>query len=162
MDWDKATDIILLSSLLALATFAGLGLYQWLTRKSLKKVDRPLIFMLPPLALMAATYFVFDKILILNTRPDGSGEPSFPSTHVMVVATIFLLIALILPRFLNKKPLRIAIYTLMLILTILVCVGRVLANKHWPSDVMGGLVFAVIFAGIYRLLLKYYSPPPES
>lgn len=157
MQWDKITDIILVASLAILAVFAILGLYQWITRKSLKKVDNPLLWMPFPLALMAATYFVFDKILVWNTRPNGSGEPSFPSTHTMVVATIFFCVAIILPQYVKSKIARVIIDLLMLALLILVCVGRVAANMHWTSDVIGGLIFAVIFAVIYYLIIRRHQ-----
>lgn len=154
MHWDLATNIILAAALATLAIFAFLALFQWVRRKSLKKVDRPLLLMLVPLLLMVLTYFIFDKILILNTRPDGSGEPSFPSTHVMVVATIFYLIAIILPNYVKSKIACILLDVLMFALTILVSVGRVFANKHWPSDVFGALIFAAIFALVYYLTLR--------
>ena len=154
MQWDKIANIILLTSFAVLAVFAGLGLYQLITRKSLKKVDKNLLLAPIPLALMAATYFIFGKIWVLNTRPDGSGEPSFPSTHVMVVATIFALTALNLKKYICQKPLRIVIYLLMLVLTILTCIGRVLADKHWLSDVLAALIFSAIFATIYYLTIR--------
>ena len=157
MQWAKITDIILIASLAILAVFAILGLYQWISRKSLKKVDKPLLWMSLPLALMAATYFIFDKILIWNTRPNGSGEPSFPSTHTMVVATIFFCVAIILPQYVKSKIARVIIDLLMLALLALVCVGRVAANMHWTSDVIGGLVFAIIFAVIYYLIIRRYK-----
>lgn len=154
MNWDKATDIILIAAIAVLGLFAMLGLYQWITRKSLKKVDRPLVKMLVPLILMAATYFIFDKILIWSTSPDGSGKPSFPSSHVMAVATIFALVALNLPRYIRSKPLRGILYFVMATLIILVAVGRVLADKHWPSDVAGALIFAAIFTIIYYVIAR--------
>lgn len=154
MQWSKITDIILVASIAVLGVFAVLGLYQWIKRKSLKKVDKPLLVMLVPLAFMAATYIIFDKFLILNTRPNGSGEPSFPSTHTMVVATIFLLAAIILPNYIKSKTARIILDTIMLLFIILVSVGRVLANMHWVSDVVGGLIFAAIFTVIYYLILR--------
>ncbi|MBQ1387306.1 phosphatase PAP2 family protein [Candidatus Saccharibacteria bacterium] len=154
MQWSKITDIILIASIAVLGVFAVLGLYQWIKRKSLKKVDKPLLVMLVPLAFMAATYIIFDKFLILNTRPNGSGEPSFPSTHAMVVATIFLLTAIILPNYIKSKTTRVIMNIVMLLFIALVSVGRVLANMHWVSDVVGGLIFAVIFAVIYYLILR--------
>ena len=154
MQWSKITDIILVASIAVLGVFAVLGLYQWIKRKSLKKVDKPLLVMLVPLAFMAATYIIFDKFLILNTRPNGSGEPSFPSTHTMVVATIFLLAAIILPNYIKSKTTRVIMDIVMLLFIALVSVGRVLANMHWVSDVVGGLIFAVIFAVIYYLILS--------
>lgn len=157
MNWDKATDIILAAALAVLAVFAILGLYQWITRKSLKKVDKNLLAFLIPLALIVVVYIVFDKLWVLNTRPDGSGEPSFPSTHTMLTATIFALTAINLKKYVKDKPIRIILYAIMLILTVLVAVGRVLANKHWTSDVIAGLVFAGLFTVVYYLILRRIS-----
>ena len=154
MDWNLITNIILITSFAVLAVFVILGFCQWIKRKSLKKVDKELLWMPLPLALMAATYFIFDKFLILNTRPNGSGEPSFPSTHVMVVATIFALAALILPRYIKSDFILTIFYAIMLTLIIITCVGRVFADMHWASDVVGALIFALIFAVIYYLIIR--------
>lgn len=154
MQWSKITDIILITALATLGVFAILGLCQWIKRKSLKKVDKPLLAMLVPLTLMTATYVIFDKFLVLNTRPNGSGEPSFPSTHTMVVATIFFLTAIVLPRYIKSKFACVVLDLFMLAFLVLVCVGRVFANMHWVSDVIGGLIFAVIFAAIYYLIIR--------
>ena len=157
MQWNKISDIILAASIAILAVFAIFGLYQWISRKSLKKVDKPLLWLMLPLTLMAINYVVFDKFLIWNTRPNGSGEPSFPSTHTMVVATIFFCVAILLPRYVKSRAIRIIIVLLMLTLLTLVCVGRVAANMHWVSDVIGGLIFAAIFAIIYYLIIRRYK-----
>ena len=154
MNWDQATNVILCASFAVLAVFVILGLYQWIKQRSLKKVDRELLWAPLPLALMAAVYVIFDKFIVLNVRPNGSGESSFPSTHVMVVATIFFLTFLILPKYIHKKSARIALEIAMLILLFLVCIGRVLSDMHWPIDVVGGLVFAFIFTEIYYLIIK--------
>ena len=153
MKWDLITNIILIAAIIVLGLFVCLGLYQWITRKSFKKIDPELRWATVPIALMGITYLVFDHIFIWNTRPDGSGEPSFPSTHVMVVATIFAIIALALPKYL-KKSTYLTVDAVMLIFLIITAVGRVLANKHWPSDVIGGLIFAGIFTLIYYLIIR--------
>ena len=149
MEWKKATDIILIASFAILTVFVILGLYQWITRKSLKKVDKSLLCFPIPLALLAAVYVIFDKFIILNTRPNGSGEPSFPSTHVMIVATIFFLSAIALPKYIKSKTASILLDIIMLALIVLTCVGRVLSDMHWLTDVIGGLAFAVFFAAVY-------------
>ena len=157
MQWDLITNIILISSLLTLAVFAIIGLYQCISRKSFKKIDRAIRWIPVPLVLMTIVYFVFDKIFILNTRPDGSGEPSFPSTHVMVVTTIFFIIITILPKYIKSKTARIILDILMAVLISLVCTGRVLANKHWPIDVFGGVAFSIVFTEIYYLIIKSHK-----
>lgn len=155
MNWNLITNIILISSFIVLGIFVVLAIYEWITRGSIKKVDRELRWLPVPLALMAATYLIFDKVLILNTRPDGSGEPSFPSTHVMAVATIFFLVTMILPKYIKSKVARVVLEIIMVALISITCSGRVLANKHWISDVLAALVFAFIFTLIYHLILKY-------
>ena len=149
MDWDKATDIMVYAAIATVGIFTLLGLYQWITRKSLKKVDKTLWFLLIPLALLVLTYFLFDHVFIWNVRPDGSGEPSFPSTHTMITATVFFCTAIALPKYIKQKSLLIFLDLVMLTFVILVPVGRVIANKHWVSDCIGGLIFAAIFAAIY-------------
>ncbi len=149
MDWKKITDIILITSLITLAVFAALASYQWITRKSIKKIDKRLLWMPLPLILMVITWIVFDKFLVLDVRPNGSGEPSFPSTHAMVVSTIFFLATMVLPKYVKSKVARIILEIIMVVLISLTCVGRVLSNMHRPLDVVGGLVFAFIFTEIY-------------
>ena len=158
MEWAKVTDITLIAALAVLGVFALLGLYQWITRKSFQKVDQNLRAFIPPIILMVVVYIIFGKFIILSVRPDGSGEPSFPSTHTMVVATIFSIVALNLKHYVRQKPLRIVLYIVMLILTILTAIGRVASNKHWPTDVACGLVFALVFTGIYYVLSKRKNP----
>lgn len=154
MDWDLITNIILVAALAVLALFVFLALAQWIKTKSFAKIDPELRWAAIPIILMAATYFVFDHILIWNTRPNGSGEPSFPSSHVMLVATVFALTAIVIPKYIKSKTTLVILDFLMLALTVLVCVGRVLANMHWASDVIGALAFAAIFTLIYLIIIK--------
>ena len=72
----------------------------------------------------------------------------------MIAATAFFCTALILPKYIEQKPLVIFLDLVMLAFTVLVPVGRVLANKHWTSDVIGGLIFATIFTVIYYLIIR--------
>ena len=152
--WEIITNIILAISILTLAAFLGLGLYQWIKRKDFAKIDPEIAWMTVPIVLMAITYFVFDKLIILATRPNGSGEPSFPSTHVMVVATVFFIVTIILPHYIKDKTTRIVLEALMVIAISLTCAGRMLANMHSLGDVIAGLVFAFIFSEIYYQIIK--------
>lgn len=154
MNWDKITDIMVYTALATAGIFAVLALYQWITRKSFKKIDKALLALIVPAVLVVATWLIFDKLWILNTRPDGSGEPSFPSTHTMITATIFFCTAILLPKYIKNKFALAFLDIIMLAFVILVPIGRVLANKHWTSDVIGGLIFSVIFAGIYFIIVK--------
>jgi undecaprenyl-diphosphatase len=154
MEWEKATDVILIASIAIFSIFVWLAIYQWIKRKSFMKIDKNLLWAILPFLLMAITYFLFEKVFVLNTRPNGSGEPSFPSTHTMVVATIFFIVALNLKKYIANIYIRIFLYIVMAALIALDSVGRVLANMHWVSDVLGGLGFAAIFAAIYYFVTK--------
>ena len=154
MNWDKATDIMVYTAIATAGVLAVLAIYQWITRKSFKKIDKALLALIVPAVLVVITYFLFDHVFIWNTRPDGSGEASFPSTHTMITATIFFCTAIILPCYIKKKPLLIFLDIIMLAFVILVPVGRVLANKHWISDCIGALIFAAVFTGTYYFTLK--------
>ena len=147
--WKTITDVILIASFITLGIFVVLAIYQWITRGSIKKIDKRLLWMPLPLILMVITYLIFDKVFILDVRPDGSGEPSFPSTHVMVVATIFFLATMNLPKYVKPKVPRFILDATMVILISLTCIGRVMSNMHRPLDVIGALAFAFIFTEIY-------------
>ena len=150
MDWKKITDIILITSLITLGVFVALALYQWITRKSIKKIDKRLLWMPLPLILMVITWIVFDKFLVLDVRPNGSGEPSFPSTHAMVVSTIFFLATMVLPKYVKSKVARIILEIIMVVLISLTCVGRVLSTRcSWRP---------CLCFHLYGNLLLYYSP----
>lgn len=154
MDWDKATDIMVYTAIATAGLLAVLGIYQWITRKSFKKIDKAIVSLIVPALLVVATYVIFDHIFVLNTRPDGSGESSFPSTHTMITATVFFCTAIALPHYIKQKYLVVFLDLVMLAFVVLVPIGRVLANKHWVSDVVGGLIFSAIFATIYLILVK--------
>lgn len=161
MQWDLITNIIVILAILVMGAFFILGLYQWIRRKSLKKVDRTLLCMPIPMALVALTYLVFDKLFILNTRPNGSGEPSFPSTHTLIAATIFFVTMIALTKYIKNKKVLLILDIIMLVLVILMAIGRVLANMHWPVDVIGGVAFAVIFTDIYYYALRHKGDKNE-
>lgn len=154
MNWDLATDIILYASIALLAVFGVLGLYQWIARKSLKKVDKTLKYMLIPLVLMVAIYIVFDHFIILGYAPNNPEKPSFPSTHAMVTTTIFALTTLALPRYIKSKPLRLVLDLVMLALLATLAAGRVISENHTAIDVACGIVFGVILATIYYIMTK--------
>ena len=152
--WEIITNIILVLSILTFATFVALGIYQWIKRGSIKKVDQQILWIPLPMVLMTIVYFLFDKVWILNTRPIDPSVPSFPSSHVMVVATIFFIASMLLSKYIKSEPARITLWIVMTILISLTCIGRVVSGMHWPIDVIGGLIFAFIFSEIYYQCVK--------
>lgn len=102
------------------------------------------------------TAFLFAKLIATLYQPVGErpfemmktaagasylNNPGFPSDHALFTAAITLAVWFET----RSKPLTITL----VILTLLVCVGRVLALVHTPLDVIGGLVVACMGAGWY-------------
>jgi undecaprenyl-diphosphatase len=91
------------------------------------------------------------KMLVGRDRP-GVGEHleavtsmSFPSSHAANSMITFLAIALLVPVGQRNRSLSIA---LALVLALLVGWSRVALGVHWPSDVIGGWAFGLLWVGI--------------
>jgi membrane-associated phospholipid phosphatase len=102
------------------------------------------------------TAFLLAKLLAVLYQPAGErpfellgaaagasylDNPGFPSDHALFTAAITFAVWFET----RSKPLAITLA----ILTILVCIGRVLALVHTPLDVVGGIAVAALGAGWY-------------
>jgi len=91
------------------------------------------------------------KLLYGRTRPDVvlklqevTGY-SFPSGHTMVSTVVYLVIAMVLTRQLKERSLRIYVLGLASLITFIVGFSRVYLGVHYPSDVLAGWGFGLIF-----------------
>jgi undecaprenyl-diphosphatase len=63
---------------------------------------------------------------------------SFPSGHSMMSAVVYLTLAALVARLIEKKRLKGYALGAAIILTLLVGVSRIYLGVHWPSDVLAG------------------------
>ena len=88
------------------------------------------------------------KIALQRVRPDEFDHPvvvstfAFPSGHAANSMIVYLLLALLLVD--NPRRRAVAVFAA-LVLTLLVGTSRVLLGVHWPSDVIGGWSFGLLW-----------------
>ncbi len=150
--WYTISEALGIIALLCIAGFGCLGVWQLISRKSLKEVDKSLFVLAGFYALVAFVYVLFE-VIVINYRPileDGVLEASYPSSHTILVCCIMLTTALQLQVRIRPKALRMGLQGVCLLVMVLTAIGRILAGVHWYTDVVaailisGALVFAYV------------------
>ncbi len=97
----------------------------------------------PLLALTGAGVTSLFKFLVDRPRPGGdllAGGTSFPSGHVVFSVVFFGFLAYLAPRLIKRPRAARTAQVILILLFLLSGVSRVYLERHWPSDVLGGLL----------------------
>jgi undecaprenyl-diphosphatase len=84
------------------------------------------------------------KYTVDRPRPDLAPHgnliytSSFPSGHSMMSAVVYLTLAALVARLMEKKRLKSYVLGIAMALTLLVGISRIYLGVHWPSDVLAG------------------------
>ncbi len=160
MFWYQVTKVTGILALLMCVFFAGLGAYQLYQTKDIKKVDKEIIYLGVIYVITILLYVVFEKVVI-NYRPiimpdETELEASFPSSHTMLVATVFMTAAMKFRKMISDpKMQQIAVWACIAIAVITV-IGRLICGCHWFSDILAGLWISIALIFLYRGLT--YTP----
>jgi len=100
-------------------------------------------------ALVASLSDTGVKLLVDRPRPAGhlvevsekTSSASFPSGHATVVVLVYGFIFYLAGLLIPARLLRLLVQTLCLGVIVLTALQRVYVGAHWPSDVLGGLLF---------------------
>ncbi len=161
--WYTISEGLGIISLLCAAGFGCLGIWQWISRKSLKKVDKSL-FVLAGFYVAVAVIYVLFEVVIINCRPilvDGVLEASYPSSHTILVCSIMLTTALQLQQRLRNKPIRTVLQVLCCLIIVLTALGRILAGVHWYTDVFAAILISAALVFSYLGAIRQFCRKPK-
>ena len=156
--WYKLTQALGLLAIAVAGVFAVTGLVQLIQRKSLLKVDKKILMLGVIYILVILLYALFEKVPF-NYRPvvldPAEGlEPSYPSTHTMLILTIFGTAVAVLGDYIKNAKLVLLLKIVCHVIMALTIVGRLVCGVHWFTDIAGGVIISLFFINLYRDLTK--------
>ena len=128
----------------------GLGLKQWLCRKSLAKVDRSLFVLAGYYVVVLVAYLLFEELAV-NYRPvlmEGRLEASYPSSTTLLVLCVMPAAMLQLRGRIRNRVWRGLVLISFGAFTAFMVAGRLVSGVHWLTDILGG---GLLSAGLMLL-----------
>lgn len=121
------------------------------------------------LTLLIATFtgralVILQKVYFARLRPEEDlrlvevSYLSFPSGHAANPTIAYVALALLL--FDDPKRRHVAAAAA-LVLALLIGISRPMLGVHWPSDVIGGWAFGLLWVGLVVTLMQRWAPPPR-
>jgi undecaprenyl-diphosphatase len=104
------------------------------------------------------------KAIFTRERPDilqlvSESSYSFPSGHAMNNAALYILLILLIFKYVRNKPLKYSSSALCLTLMILIGASRVYLGVHYAGDIVGGWLFGCAVAvAVYLIWDSRYAP----
>lgn len=156
--WYKLTQALGYVAILFAAAFALLGFIQLIKRKSLLKVDKNLLILGIVYILLVLLYVLFEKVPF-NYRPvildPAEGlEPSYPSTHTLLILTVFGTAIQLAGSYIKNPKLLLSAKILALVIMGLTIVGRLVCGVHWFTDIVGGVLLSLFLLSLYKELIR--------
>ncbi|MBR4791470.1 MAG: phosphatase PAP2 family protein [Treponema sp.] len=156
--WYKLTQLLGVAAIAVAAVFAVVGFIQLVQRKSLLKVDKKILMLGVIYILVILLYVLFEKVPF-NYRPvvldPAEGlEPSYPSTHTMIILTIFGTAIGVIGDYLKNAKLVLLLKIICLVIMAVTIVGRLICGVHWFTDIAGGVIISLFFINLFRDLTK--------
>ena len=156
MIWYKITEYTGYVSLLVAAGFGIIGLVQLVKRRSLFKVDKDILLLGGFYVLVMGTYALFEKVVI-NYRPiimDEGLEPSFPSTHSLLVVAIMGTAVYQIGNRVKQTGIRNLLRILAYVIIVVTVIGRLVSGVHWFTDIIAGVLLADAYIMLYYAIAR--------
>ncbi len=133
--------------------FAGMGINQWIQKKSIFKVDKD-ILLLGAFYMIVLFAYIFFECIIINRRPvliNGIHEASYPSsTTVLSLCVLTTAIRQAQIR-IKKARFRAGICIFLGIFAAFLIIVRLISGVHWFTDIIGGVLLSA------SIVLLYFS-----
>ena len=145
----EITDCLSLIPLSCAFGFALLGLWQWIRRKSLVKVDRSI--------LLLGIFYIFFEFYAVNYRPillEDVLEPSYPSSTTMLVLTVMSTTIMQLNSRISNPALRKIAVLAIAAFSAFMLIGRLLSGAHWFTDIIGGILLSAALVMLYATFVE--------
>ena len=156
--WYVLTQILGWLSLLVAALFAASGALELYDRKSLLKVDKEILVMGVLFTITIILFVFFNKVAV-NYRPvivdaEEGLEASFPSSHTLLVVTVFGAAMFALRKLSHsKKFLRISDTVCIAVIAVMV-LGRIFSGVHWITDILARLFLSLSLLNFYKAFIE--------
>ena len=158
------TDWLGLLPIFVCMIFGGLGLVQWIKRRSLWKVDGDIIFLGIYYVVVIICYLAFEKIPV-NYRPvliNGNMEVSYPSSTTLLVLCVMPTLIEQMSRRVKDKMLNTVTQLLTIAFSVFMVIGRLISGVHWLTDIVGAVLlstglFCMYEAAVVLIGKDYYG-----
>lgn len=159
--WYKLTQLLGVAAIAVAGVFAVVGLVQLIQRKSLLKVDKKILMLGVIYIIVILLYVLFEKVPF-NYRPvvldPAEGlEPSYPSTHTMIILTIFGTAIGVIGDYIKNAKLVLLLKIAALVIMAVTIIGRLICGVHWFTDIAGGVIISLFFINLFKDLTKTES-----
>lgn len=109
------------------------------------KTRRTIAMPVSAAVILSALLNVLLKNMFARERPDilrliNETSYSFPSGHAMINASLYTMLMLLIFKFIQGTPLKLALSTLCIVMTMLIGFSRVYLGVHYASDIIGGWI----------------------
>ncbi|MBQ4067934.1 MAG: phosphatase PAP2 family protein [Lachnospiraceae bacterium] len=152
------TDWLGLVPIFVCVIFAGIGLTQLITRKSLFKVDYDILILGVYYLIVITCYVVFEMYPI-NYRPlliEGVLEASYPSSTTLLVLSVMPTLNFEVKRRIDSILLEKIICAITNAFSAFMVVGRLFSGVHWFTDIVGSVILSVGLFCVYKAIIYLY------
>ena len=149
------TDWLGFIPILVCMIFAGVGLIQLITRKSLFKVDYDIIALGIYYVVVIVAFLGFEMIPI-NYRPiliEGAMETSYPSSTTLLVLSVMPTLIFQSKRRIENDIWKNIVVILTIFFSAFMVIGRLMAGVHWFTDIVGGVLLSAGLFCIYKAVV---------